>query len=173
MEEKKYVKKPIVVKAYQTNEEIEIETLEGTMKANPGDFIITGVAGEKYPCKPEIFWETYEDFDDEDTSIEAFVLDNLYEWSRLITELSENEIELFELKEKYELASEKIIDETDFKAIYGKNNAEVRKQHVKSRLYADYLVIKDLEFSIDYLKRRISYLKQLIHTKTVLREVKE
>ena len=101
------------------------------------------------------------------------ISDDLYEWSRLITELSENEIELFELKEKYELASEKIIDETDFKAIYGKNNAEVRKQHVKSRLYADYLVIKDLEFSIDYLKRRISYLKQLIHTKTVIREVKE
>ena len=107
------------------------------------------------------------------TPMTTSVEDDLTEWSRLITELSENEIELFELKEKYELASEKIIDETDFKAIYGKNNAEVRKQHVKSILYADYLVIKDLEFSIDYLKRRISYLKQLIHTKTVLREVKE
>lgn len=37
-----------------------IETLEGTMKANPGDWIIRGVQGEFYPCKPDIFEATYE-----------------------------------------------------------------------------------------------------------------
>lgn len=37
-----------------------IETLEGTMKANAGDWIIRGVKGEFYPCKPEIFEATYE-----------------------------------------------------------------------------------------------------------------
>lgn len=37
-----------------------IETLEGTMRADPGDWIIRGVRGEFYPCKPEIFAETYE-----------------------------------------------------------------------------------------------------------------
>lgn len=37
-----------------------IETLEGTMEANYGDFIIKGVAGEFYPCKPQIFKQTYE-----------------------------------------------------------------------------------------------------------------
>lgn len=37
-----------------------IETLEGTHRANPGDWIIKGVAGEFYPCKPEIFAATYE-----------------------------------------------------------------------------------------------------------------
>lgn len=37
-----------------------IPTLEGTMNANPGDYIIKGVRGEFYPCKPEIFEETYE-----------------------------------------------------------------------------------------------------------------
>ena len=37
-----------------------IETLEGTMAANPGDFIIKGVKGEFYPCKPDIFAATYE-----------------------------------------------------------------------------------------------------------------
>ena len=37
-----------------------IKTLEGTMEANPGDWIITGVKGEKYPCKPDIFDATYE-----------------------------------------------------------------------------------------------------------------
>ena len=37
-----------------------IETLEGRMHASPGDFIIRGVAGEFYPCKPEIFAQTYD-----------------------------------------------------------------------------------------------------------------
>lgn len=40
-----------------------IETLEGFMEAKPGDFIITGVTGEKYPCKADIFAATYEQAD--------------------------------------------------------------------------------------------------------------
>jgi len=40
---------------------ISIETLEGRMLANPGDFIIKGVSGEFYPCKPDIFAKTYEE----------------------------------------------------------------------------------------------------------------
>ena len=39
---------------------ITIETLEGDMKASIGDFIIKGVKGEFYPCKPDIFELTYE-----------------------------------------------------------------------------------------------------------------
>ena len=39
---------------------ITIETLEGDMKASIGDFIIKGVQGEFYPCKPDIFEKTYE-----------------------------------------------------------------------------------------------------------------
>lgn len=37
-----------------------IETLEGTHRVSPGDWIIKGVAGEFYPCKPDIFAATYE-----------------------------------------------------------------------------------------------------------------
>ena len=59
--EKIYIKRPIKVKAYQTDKEIIIKTLEGDMKASPGDFIITGINGEKYPCKAEIFYRTYEE----------------------------------------------------------------------------------------------------------------
>ena len=40
---------------------IEIETLEGIMKASFGDYIIKGVKGEFYPCKPDIFQATYEE----------------------------------------------------------------------------------------------------------------
>lgn len=39
----------------------DIGTLEGTMTASPGDFIIRGVQGEIYPCKPDIFRATYEE----------------------------------------------------------------------------------------------------------------
>ena len=41
-------------------EYIEIPTLEGTMRARVGDYIIKGANGEFYPCKPDIFEKTYE-----------------------------------------------------------------------------------------------------------------
>lgn len=44
---------------------IEIRTLEGNHLCNIGDYIIKGVQGEFYPCKPDIFEETYEVVDDE------------------------------------------------------------------------------------------------------------
>ena len=56
----KFRKKPVVIEAYQTMVQITIKTLEGDMKAQPGDWIITGVKGEQYPCKPDIFELTYE-----------------------------------------------------------------------------------------------------------------
>lgn len=56
---RKFVKKPVVVEAYQVFEEVEIETLEGVMKASPGDWIVKGINGEKYPVKPDIFEKTY------------------------------------------------------------------------------------------------------------------
>lgn len=43
---------------------IRIETLEGEMEASYGDWIIRGVQGEHYPCKPEIFALTYETADE-------------------------------------------------------------------------------------------------------------
>jgi hypothetical protein len=84
----KFRKKPVVVEAEQWffGKEIEgvigareasqggnglspepamafIKTLEGTLKVSEGDWIITGVKGEKYPCKPDIFEATYEPVD--------------------------------------------------------------------------------------------------------------
>ena len=64
MNVKRYKKKPVVIEAYQTDIELDIETLEGTMHANVGDFIITGVKGEKYPCKPDVFLLTYDEVDE-------------------------------------------------------------------------------------------------------------
>lgn len=76
----KYVKKPVVVEAIKYDGankveiqefmdrylddtqygQLKIETLEGIMLANIGDYIIKGVSGEFYPCKPDIFEKTYE-----------------------------------------------------------------------------------------------------------------
>ncbi|MFA7122010.1 MAG: hypothetical protein WC277_11070 [Bacilli bacterium] len=55
-----YRKKPVIIEAERLTERTEIETLEGTMVGNPGDWLITGIKGEKYPCKDDIFRETYE-----------------------------------------------------------------------------------------------------------------
>ena len=45
------------------DEHIAIDTLEGVMRASIWDWIIRGVGGEFYPCKPDIFQATYEEID--------------------------------------------------------------------------------------------------------------
>ena len=75
----KYRKKPIIVEAVQwfphvmvdgveqnwdndprTPNDWTIDTLEGRLHVLPGDWIITGILGERYPCNPKIFEMTYE-----------------------------------------------------------------------------------------------------------------
>jgi hypothetical protein len=69
----KYRKKPVVIEAtqwfkmgdhsavvYNHNSVPTIKTLEGEHVVIPGDWIITGVKGKHYPCKPDIFEMTYE-----------------------------------------------------------------------------------------------------------------
>jgi hypothetical protein len=54
-----FKKQPVKVQARRIKRTIQIKTLEGTMTGNPGDWLIIGVNGEKYPCKHEIFMQTY------------------------------------------------------------------------------------------------------------------
>ena len=73
----KFRKKPVVIEAFQWFPKMgevggitrssgmnvktyEIQTLEGRHLVSSGDWIITGIKGEKYPCKPDIFEQTYE-----------------------------------------------------------------------------------------------------------------
>jgi hypothetical protein len=51
---------PTVVSQDLLSKTLQIETLEGVMTANVGDYIIKGVKGELYPCKSDIFEMTYE-----------------------------------------------------------------------------------------------------------------
>ena len=56
----KFRKKPVVIEAVQLTRRVQIETPEGTMTGNPGDWLITGVNKEQYQCKDDIFQRTYE-----------------------------------------------------------------------------------------------------------------
>lgn len=84
----KYRKKPVVVEAIQYTDNnlldvvkfcgegntifdyyLYIVTLEGNMRVSKGDYIIKGIHGEFYPCKPDIFEETYEALNTNDNHI--------------------------------------------------------------------------------------------------------
>ena len=101
--------------------------------------------------------------------INSYVLDNCREWSSLIDKLSEAEKELYSKKESYEKESESLLEdaaalkaatgEDIIKAKYGGNNDKTRRRYVKDSLLDKKLEIKQLEFKLDYYKRRISYLK--------------
>ena len=98
--------------------------------------------------------------------------DYLKEWENLINELSMKELALIEWKEIYEIKAQSIEDETDFKAIYGRNNADIRKLHIKQELKEWSNIITDLEISIAWITRRISFLRELVKCKRTLLEVK-
>lgn len=57
-------KRPIIIKAERQSQAFIVETLEGEMRGHAGDWLITGIQGEQYPCAHEIFMQTYEPADD-------------------------------------------------------------------------------------------------------------
>lgn len=61
----KFRKKPVVIEAARITRPITISTPEGEMQGEIGNWLITGVAGEQYPCTNNIFRETYEPADEE------------------------------------------------------------------------------------------------------------
>jgi hypothetical protein len=54
------LKKPIPILALQINEPFEVETTEGTMRGQPGDWLMQGVSGELYICPDNIFKKSYD-----------------------------------------------------------------------------------------------------------------
>lgn len=53
-------KKPIIVSAIQMEEDFVVETLEGEVKGKAGDYLLKGIKEEVYPCRRDIFEESYE-----------------------------------------------------------------------------------------------------------------
>lgn len=112
---------------------------------------------------------------DGDDSIDAFVLDNCIEWGNLITELSHKEAELNNIKAAYEQQEFDILynSNINFKKLYGAANDKTRKHHVTVELSDLTEQKEELELSISYLKRRLSYLYSLVSVKTALLNAKE
>ena len=89
----------------------------------------------------------------------------LKEWNSLLMEVLHKEMDYYNLKEAYLLAEQELINTVDFKALYGKNNADVRKQHCKSELSDMVAELKSLEWSINWIKGYIPLLKEVIRCK--------
>lgn len=58
-----FKKKPVTIEAVQITEPQFVDTLEGRMKGNPGDWLVTGVEGEQYFVAHDIFPKTFEPLD--------------------------------------------------------------------------------------------------------------
>ena len=56
----KVMKRPLVVHAKKIDEDFMVTTMEGIVTGKPGDYLMVGVRGEKYPCAKEIFEATYD-----------------------------------------------------------------------------------------------------------------
>lgn len=170
---KSYTKKPIAVQAYQTEEEIYIETLEGVMKADKGDWIIRGVKGELYPCKPDVFDLTYEETDNTINMYYDFI-----QWDTLINRINKISRRLIEIEEEYETKSEQLLSEArtikdnDGKDIikekYGGNNDKTRKKYVEEELSDLTDEKQELKLQKEEDNRRISFIKRLIDMKIEL-----
>lgn len=57
-------KRPVIVEAVPLTRRVTIDTSKGQLVGEIGDWFITGTKGEHYPCKPDIFEQTYEPVDD-------------------------------------------------------------------------------------------------------------
>jgi len=96
------------------------------------------------------------------------VYDDLSEWNHLINGLLDKEYKLLTLKNYKEDKESYIINNTDFKKLYGANNDKVRKAHVTKKLGNTLTMITDLELSVAHDKRRISFLKTSLEVKKEL-----
>lgn len=85
---RKYQKIPVIIEAEQLTERTSIITLEGEMIGNPGDWLITGVEGEQYPCKDSIFRKTYKPVDRKTISPLSEVYERFRHLDMLFTRLA-------------------------------------------------------------------------------------
>jgi len=107
----KFRKRPVVIEAvqYHTGDRVEgvckkpchsitassgrphIHTLEGNMSVSDGDWIITGIKGEIYPCKPDIFEATYDAAKDDLLVMSQEAIDKIGEWQVSLHQMIEEE----------------------------------------------------------------------------------
>lgn len=113
--------------------DMEIKTLEGNMKVTKGDYIIKGIKGEFYPCKPDIFEETYSKYKDEKTLYSVWsndggmvvVTDELYRAEKAY----ENEVGMVNDGESYE--EDHVVMGTVMKQWIATPECEIERENVE------------------------------------------
>ena len=102
---------------------------------------------------------------------ENLTIDDYFrEWEKSIDDLKTTHIELINLKETYAQLEQEIVENTNFKELYGANNQKVRDNHVKNEL-KDLVDIKhELKLKSEYLSRRIDFIKNLMAMQRTLIE---
>ena len=98
---------------------------------------------------------------------------DLEEWTNLVSELSVKELEYKKLKSEYAEKEFEIVymSDIDFKGIYGSTAEKVRKQHASTELKSLKDKIDSLELSINYITRRLVFLREVVQCKRLMMEV--
>ena len=167
----------------EMQESRNIIKLKRMLRENDVDEVMLWVEGPNY--QDEVFDVRDKDITDNNGKLvkhitfkfvglgEHYATGDLMEWKQLVDELSRKEVLLYGKKTAYQQKADEIIAETNFKELYGANNQKVRDNHVRTVLATDWETIKALEFSIDWINRRISFLRELCKWKRTIMEVKE
>ena len=103
-----------------------------------------------------------------DITAEKTIDEYFEEWDSLLSEINVKSTQLYILKEKIFDKEQEIINNTDFKELYGKNNADVRKNHLKQEMQPDYDAKNDLEMDIDAAKRKITFIRSMMDMQRAL-----
>ena len=108
--------------------------------------------GEKPPIGPKPIWLLSD-------------RDIIDEWDKAIKELSQKEKKLLHVKDEYSQKkfNIKYVDVIDFKKLYGRANDDTREHHIKITLKELIDEKNELELRVDYLNRRISFLKAVLY----------
>lgn len=108
--------------------------------------------GEKSPIGPKPIWLLSDG-------------DIIDEWNKAIEELSQKEKKLLHVKDEYSQKefNIKYVDDIDFKELYGRANDDTRAHHVRITLKELINEKNELELRVDYLTRRISFLKAVLY----------
>lgn len=133
-------------------------------------WLVKGESGWFFPVETEREAKFLsEKLNEKDTDPQT-IDDYFREWDSAVDEITEKEKELINIKETYAQMEQQILEETDFKELYGANNQKVRDNHVKNELKDLVDKKQDLQLRTDYLKRRIDFIKNLMSMQKTLIE---
>lgn len=138
-----------------------------------GKGIVHIPSGEVAPSLQEVV-DNLNDYQDQLNELTTLDLhQDFTEYEKLITKMNEDARELFRLEKEYQDEFNRVLEEAiehkvDFKALYGGNNKDTRKQYVEEQLSDMLDEIQELKFNKSENQRQLDFLKRLIDMKTAM-----